>query len=41
MAALIDNMYRTREFVFCKQVVSLVILELWHQVFIDKAFRFE
>jgi asparagine synthase (glutamine-hydrolysing) len=41
VAALIDNMNRTREFVFCKQVVSLVILELWHQVFIDKAFKFE
>jgi hypothetical protein len=41
VAALIDNMNRTREFVFCKQVVSLVILELWHQVFIDKAHRFE
>ena len=41
VAALIDNMYRTREFVFCKQVVSLVILELWHQVFIDKAFKFD
>jgi asparagine synthase (glutamine-hydrolysing) len=41
VAALIDNMNRTREFVFCKQVVSLVILELWHQVFIDKAFKFD
>lgn len=38
--ALVDNMNRTREFVFCKQVVSLVILELWHQVFVDKKFSF-
>jgi asparagine synthase (glutamine-hydrolysing) len=38
--ALVENMNRTREFVFCKQVVSLVILELWHQVFVDKAFSF-
>lgn len=27
---------QTREFVYLKQVMSLVILELWHQVFIDK-----
>jgi hypothetical protein len=26
---------KTREFVTLKQVMSLVILELWHQVFID------
>ncbi len=26
----------TREFVYLKQVMSLVILELWHMVFIDK-----
>jgi hypothetical protein len=25
----------TREFVYLKQVMSLVILELWHRVFID------
>ncbi|WP_038167210.1 asparagine synthase (glutamine-hydrolyzing) [Verrucomicrobium sp. BvORR106] len=37
---LVDNMNRTREFVYCKQVVSLVILELWHQVFVDKKFSF-
>lgn len=41
VAALIDAMNRTREFVFCKQVVSLVILELWHRVFIDREYRFE
>lgn len=27
---------QTREFIYLKQVVSLVILELWHMVFIDK-----
>jgi asparagine synthase (glutamine-hydrolysing) len=26
----------TREFVYLKQVMSLVILELWHQIFVDK-----
>ena len=31
---LLDRM-KTREFVVLKQVMSLVILELWHQVFID------
>lgn len=41
VTALIDAMNRTREFVFCKQVVSLVILELWHRVFIDREYRFE
>ena len=41
VAALLDNMHRTREFVYCKQVMSLVVLELWHQVFVDKAYRFE
>ena len=25
----------TREFVYLKQVMSLVILELWHCVFVD------
>ena len=25
----------TREFVYLKQVMSLVILELWHRVFVD------
>ncbi|MEZ0390402.1 MAG: asparagine synthase (glutamine-hydrolyzing), partial [Verrucomicrobium sp.] len=38
--ALVDNMNRTREFVYCKQVMSLVVLELWHQVFIDKKYAF-
>lgn len=33
--ALVKKM-ETREFVYLKQVMSLVILELWHQVFIDK-----
>jgi asparagine synthase (glutamine-hydrolysing) len=32
---LIERMHRTREFIYCKQVMSLVILELWHQVFVD------
>ena len=41
VAALLDNMHRTREFVYCKQVMSLVVLELWHQVFVDKAYKFE
>ena len=40
VAALIEAMNRTREFVYCKQVMSLVILELWHRVFIDKAWDF-
>jgi hypothetical protein len=26
------------EFIYCKQVVSLVILELWHRVFVDKRY---
>ena len=34
-------MRTTREFVYCKQVVSLVVLELWHRVFIDKSYKFE
>ena len=41
ITALVENMNRTREFVFCKQVVSLVVLELWHQVFVDKAYKFD
>ncbi len=32
---LLANM-ETREFVYLKQVMSLVILELWHKVFIDR-----
>jgi asparagine synthase (glutamine-hydrolysing) len=40
VADLIDSMNRTREFVYCKQVMSLVILELWHRVFIDRAYDF-
>jgi asparagine synthase (glutamine-hydrolysing) len=40
VAALIESMNRTREFVYCKQVMSLVILELWQRVFIDKAYDF-
>ena len=31
---LLDKM-KTREFVYLKQVMSLVTLELWHQIFID------
>ncbi len=38
---LLEKMRSTREFVFCKQVVSLVVLELWHRVFIDKSYGFE
>ena len=38
---LLENMRTTREFVFCKQVVSLVVLELWHRVFVDKAYGFD
>lgn len=38
--ALIQKMDRTREFIFCKQVVSLVVLELWHRVFVDKNIKF-
>jgi asparagine synthase (glutamine-hydrolysing) len=41
ITALIEKMNRTREFVYCKQVVSLVVLELWHQVFIDRSIRFD
>lgn len=41
VASLIGRMFSTREFLYCKQVVSLVVLELWHQVFIDRAHRFE
>ncbi|MCE7938726.1 asparagine synthase (glutamine-hydrolyzing) [bacterium] len=33
--ALVDGM-ATREFLIVKQVMALVILELWHQVFIDR-----
>jgi asparagine synthase (glutamine-hydrolysing) len=32
---LIDQM-RTGEFLYLKQVLSLVILELWHMIFVDK-----
>ena len=38
--ALIDQMRTTREFVYCKQVMSLVVLELWHRIFIDREIRF-
>ena len=40
VTALVDAMRQTREFVYCKQVMSLVVLELWHQVFVDKAYDF-
>ncbi len=32
---LVEQM-RTGEFLYLKQVLSLVILELWHMIFIDK-----
>ena len=38
---LIEKMHSTREFIYCKQVVSLLMLELWHQVFVDKSYRFD
>jgi asparagine synthase (glutamine-hydrolysing) len=41
VAALIERMQTTREFLYCKQVVSLVVLELWHRIFIDREIRFE
>jgi len=40
VAALIESMNTTREFVYCKQVMSLVILELWHRAFVDKQYTF-
>jgi len=39
--ALIHKMNTTREFIYCKQTVSLVVLELWHRVFVDKSVRFD
>ena len=37
VTALVEKMRSTREFLYCKQVVSLVVLELWHRVFVDKS----
>lgn len=37
--ALVDGM-QAGEFIGLKQVMSLVILELWHQIFIDRQFTF-
>jgi asparagine synthase (glutamine-hydrolysing) len=37
---LLEQMRSTREFVFCKQVMSLVVLELWHRVFVDRSYGF-
>ncbi len=36
---LIDQM-QTREFLYVKQVMSLVILELWHMVYVDREISF-
>src|SRR5262249_25995673 len=34
--ALLRAAITTREFVYVKQVLALVMLELWHQIFIDR-----
>lgn len=41
VGALIEKMHTTREFIYCKQVVSLVVLELWHRIFVDREVRFD
>lgn len=41
VSALIGKMNSSREFIYCKQVVSLVVLELWHQIFIDRSWHFQ
>ena len=40
VTSLIERMHSSREFLTCKQVVSLVILELWHRIFVDREIRF-
>jgi len=40
VAALVSTMNTTRELVSCRQVMSLVILELWHRAFVDKQYSF-
>lgn len=38
---LIESMNTTRELVYGKQVMSPVILELWHRAFVDKAYSLD
>jgi asparagine synthase (glutamine-hydrolysing) len=40
VSRLIDKMNRTREFLYCKQVMSLVVLELWQQIFVDRKYNY-
>ena len=40
VAALIETMNTTRDGYLCRQVMSLVSLELWHRVFVDRQYGF-